>query len=192
MASVILSGDPVTGVTIMKMDEGMDSGPIVARQETSIGPQENAQDLTDRLFHMGASLLVEVLPGWAQGQIDARPQDESQATVTRRLSREDGEVDWGASAVRIARQVLAYQPWPGSFTYWQGKLLKIIEASSLQTAAMAPYPPGLVVPLPGGGLGIATGEGVLAVLRLQLEGRRAVPAHEFIQGYPGFLGAAVG
>ena len=95
MASAILSGDSVTGVTVMKINEVMDSGPIIASRETPIGPHENAEELTSRLFRMGALLLVEVLPKWAEGEERARPQDESQATFTRHLSREDGEIDWG-------------------------------------------------------------------------------------------------
>ena len=193
VASAILSGDSVTGATIMKIDEGMDAGPILARRETTIGPQEDAEELTMRLFQLGASLLVEVLPAWAQGQIQACPQDDSQATTTRRLSKEDGEIDWGLDAAHIARRVRAYHPWPGSFTRWGGKLLKVVEAAAVgppDTATSSP--PGQVVSLSDGGLGIATGEGVLAVRRLQMEGRRAVEAGEFLRGYPAFVGSALG
>ena len=192
VASAILNGDPVTGVTIIKLDEGMDTGPIIACQETPVGPQENAEDLTTRLFQMGASVLMEVLPQWMRGEIRERVQDETQATVTRRLSREDGEIDWGLGAVHIARQVLAYYPWPGSYTRWMGKLLKVIDASAIELEAATSHPPGVVVSLPDGGLGITTGEGILEVRRLQMEGRRGLGAREFAQGQRDFPGSTVG
>ena len=189
VASAVLNGDPVTGVTIMKIDEGTDSGPIIARQETAVGPREDAEELTKRLFQMGAGLLVEVLPAWGRGEIRAEPQDESQATTTRLLSREDGRIDWQVGAAHIARQVLAYAPWPGSFTYWGGKLLKVLEADAVDS----PCPlPGQVTSLPDGGLGIGAGEGVLVVHRLQLAGKRAMDAREFVQGHGGFVGSFLG
>ena len=192
VATAVLNGDSVTGVTIIRLDQGMDTGPIVAQRETTIRPDENASELTDRLFEMGASLLVEVLPEWEEGRIEVRPQDDSKATTTRLLTREDGEIDWGLGAVRIARQVLAYDPWPGSFTHWRGRLLKVIESSALEATSAAPSPPGLVLSLPKGGLGIATGEGVLEVRQLQLEGRKAVSASEFARGYPDLPGSRLG
>ena len=192
VAAAILGGDAATGVTLIRLDEGMDSGPIVARRETSIGPDENAEELTSRLFRLGADVLVEVLPDWAAGRVQAVPQDESLATTTRLLSREDGEIDWDLGADRIARQVRAYQPWPGAYTRWQGKLLKIIEASVSDAARTAPARPGEVVSLPAGGLGIVASEGVLEVRRIQMEGRRAVDASEFVRGYADFVGSVVG
>ena len=94
MATAILNGDAVTGVTIMELAEEMDSGPIVAQSETSIGPTETTEELTPRLFRMGAELLTEVLPSWARGEIVALPQDHSKVTFTTRLSKEDGDIDW--------------------------------------------------------------------------------------------------
>jgi methionyl-tRNA formyltransferase len=192
VAAAILSGDPSTGVTVIKLDEGMDSGPIVALRETEIGPEENAEGLTARLFRLGAEVLVEVMPDWAAGRLQATPQDESLATTTRLLSREDGEIDWELGADRIARQVRAYHPWPGGYTRWQGKLLKIIEASVSEAADTTPASPGQVVSLPSGGLGIAASEGVLEIRRIQMEGRRAADAREFVRGYPEFVDSMVG
>ena len=192
VASAILSGDSVTGVTVMKIEEEMDAGPILASREAAIGLEDNTEELTIRLFEMGGSLLVEVLPEWEQGRLEARPQDDAKATVTRRLSKEDGEIAWGLDAARIARQVRAYHPWPGSFTRWNDKLLKVVEASATEMQVEASPPPGTVVSLPDGGLGIATSEGLLAVQRLQLEGRQVVDAGEFVQGYPNFVGSTLG
>ena len=190
--AAILNGDPVTGATIIKLDERMDTGPIVAARETSIGPKENAAELTVRLFEIGASLLVDVLPGWASGDIHTRPQDESQATVTKRLSRENGEIDWSVDAEQISRQVRAYHPWPGSFTHWRDKLLKIIEASVPAAEEGPKATPGTVEQLPSGGLGIATGNGALEVRTLQLEGGRALSAKDFMQSHPDLVGASLG
>ena len=193
VASAILGGDDVTGVTIIQLDEGMDSGPIIARQETAIGPDETAEDLTARLFRIGAALLLEVLPGWELGEIQARPQDHSRTTVTGRLSKEDGEIDWDRSAVYIARQVRAFHPWPGTFTRWRGKTLKII-AAAVGTGSKPDLavPSGQVVSLPEGGVGVGTSDGILTVKKLQLEGRRAVEIRDFLQGYRDFVGSKVG
>ena len=191
VVAAILSGDAVTGVTIMQVDEEMDSGPILAQRETLVGPAESAGDLTARLFEMGSSLLVDVLPRWDRGEIQAQPQDQSQATVTGRLAKGEGEIDWSLPAADIARRVRAHNPWPGSYTYWRGRLFKVIEASAQQPAPGQPSSPGLVVSRPDG-IGVVTGEGVLALRRVQLEGRPAVSASDFVLGYPEFAGATLG
>jgi len=192
VAATILNGDEVTGVTIIKLDEGMDTGPIVACRCTPVMPEETAESLTQRLFDMGASLLLDVLPQWARGEIEARSQNESRASVTRTLSRNDGKIDWGSCATGIARQVRAYHPWPGSFTHWNGKLLKVSEAHAIVPDPVMSVFAGKVLALPDGGLGIGTGEGILAVTRLQLEGKRAVSGREFLRGYPSLIGAILG
>ena len=192
VATTILSGDHATGVTIIKLDVGMDTGPIAASRETLVGPCETTPELTARLFELGASLLIEVLPRWAQGRIEPRSQDDSLATLTRLLSKDDGRIDWALGAAQIERQVRAYQPWPGTYTRWEGKVLKLLEASVAESESAGRSPPGLVMPLPADGLGIATADGVLEVRRLQLEGRRALTAGEFVRGYADFLGSTVG
>lgn len=191
VAAAILADDAATGVTVIQLDEGMDSGPILAQYETPICAAETADTLTARLFEMGAALLADVLPKWRSGDIAPAPQDESGATITRLLSREDGAIDWHMTAAQIARQARAYHPWPGSFTHWRGRLLKVLKCSPLQSDADSP--PGRVIALPDGvGVGVATGEGVLALRRLQLEGRQAVGASEFVQGYGDFVGSTLG
>ena len=188
VVSSILNGDEETGVTIMKLDEGMDSGPVVAQERVSIGEEETGPELTRRLFDLGADLFVDTLPRWASGDIQATPQDESRATFTSLVKKENGEIDWTDDAERIARMVRAYEPWPGTFTHWDGKQLKILEATSMSGDA----PPGQVVGLDGGGIGIGTGDGQLAVNRLQIEGRRPSDAQDFVLGYPDFVGAELG
>ena len=192
VASAILSGERTTGVTIIQLDEGMDTGPILAQRETAIDDEETAGELTKRLFRVGADLVVDTLPRWERGDIQATPQDHSLATVTARLSKEDGRIDWGRSAAYIARQVRAYEPWPGSFTLWRGKRLKIIGALALEVAKRPGPSPGSVVSVPAGGAGIVTAEGVLALRTVQLEGRRALGVRDFVQGHGDFVGASVG
>ena len=192
VVSAILDGDPITGVTIMSVDEGMDSGPILAQREMPIESDATAEALTLRLFQKGARLLVELLPEWKRGQIKARPQDASKATFTKLLSREDGEIDWIRPAVWIARQVRAYHPWPGAYTYWRGRLLKIIEASAAESGDWTDATPGVVAHLLERGLAVTTGEGLLELRRVQLEGRRTVSAREFVSGYRGILGNKLG
>ena len=191
VAAAILSGDADTGVTVIRLDEGMDTGPIIAQRETAIGADEDGASLTARLFGMGAELMMDTLPEWAAGRIAAVPQDDTAATTTNLLKREDGEIDWSQDAARIARQVRAYQPWPGAFTRWRGKLLKVVEAAGAANDA-SDAPPGQVISLPDGGLGIATGRGALGVRRLQLEGSRASDAAEFLRGHADIVGAVLG
>lgn len=188
VVSAILNGDEATGVTIMKLDEGMDSGPIVAQREVAIGQDESAPGLTERLFDLGADLLVEILPNWASRQTVAQPQDEGQATITGLVKKEDGEIDWNGSAVHIDRMVRAYKPWPGTFTHWDGKLLKIIGGQATDGNAV----PGKVVLLDDGRLGIGTGDGVLEVVGLQIEGRKAMGVGEFLQGHRDIVGSEMG
>ena len=192
VASAILTGEADTGVTIIRLDEGMDSGPIIAQRETAIGADETAGDLTVRLFDMGAALLVESLSSWEKGDIQAIAQDHSQATVTFRLARKDGEMEWRRPAVELSRQVRAYHPWPGTFTRWRGRLLKIVEARGIEYDPPDTPTPGTVMALPDGRVGIGTGAGILEVARVQLEGRRAVTGREFVAGYRDFIGSIVG
>ena len=190
VASAILNGETVTGVTIMQMDEGMDTGPTLAARQAAISPRETAGELTARLFRIGAELLVETLSAWVGGEVTAKPQDESRAAVTKLLSRDDGRIDWTAGADRIALQVRAYTPWPGSFTDMNGKRLKVLEATAEQGRSAEPV--GDVMGMPAGRVGVASGSGVLVLHRLQLEGRRPVSAAEMVSGYPGFVGSRLG
>ena len=191
VAAAIVEGDEETGATVMRLDEGMDTGPIVAQRRTRIGREETGEALTARLFQMGADLLVDALPAWSKGEIEARPQDESLATVTRRLSREDGEIDWSMPAERTARQVRAYHPWPGAYTTWEGRSLKVIEAAAAEEDGGVGEA-GRVVSLGRGRMGVSTGEGVLELRQVQLEGRSAVDAAGFLAGHPGAVGSVLG
>lgn len=189
VSTAILNGDAETGVTLIQLDEGMDSGPIVAQLTTDIGPDEACDVLADRLFQMGSKLLVDIIPAWSRGEISPEPQDESKVTITSRLSREDGLIDWSGSAKSIARKIRAYHPWPGTHTTWQGKTVKIISGKSISSSF--PEPPGTVVSLDDG-TGVTTGDGLLVLDTLQMEGRRSTTASDFVQGYKDFVGSRLG
>ena len=192
VATAILKGDTVTGVTLMLLDEGMDTGPIIAQREFHLSGDETADELTATLFHRGTDLLLNTLAPWVAGQLTAVPQEDAKATVTRKLERNDGEASWALAAAVLERRRRAFTPWPGLFTRWQGKVLKLLDVVALPPeAAISIAEPGQVVPLgvPDVPAGVGTSTGVLGLKTLQLEGRRAVQAGEFLQGHPEFLGA---
>jgi methionyl-tRNA formyltransferase len=133
ISAAILAGDTETGICLMQMEIGLDTGPVIASSSTPIGPTDDTPTLTDRLARLGRDLLVETLPRWAAGQIAATPQDESLATYAPRISREDARLDWTLSATELDRRVRAYRGWPDAFTTWQGKQLKVLAARPLPT-----------------------------------------------------------
>ena len=191
VASAILHGDEFAGVSVMLLDKGMDTGPVLARAQISISPQDTTGSITEKLAGVGAQLLLEVLPRWVKGELTPQPQDEAQATYTKRFEKEDGEIDWTLPAVELGRRVRALNPWPGGYTRWQGKQLKIIEAVPLSDEGNVDI--GKVV-APGKGeaaFGVGTGAGVLGILQVQLAGKRAVTAAEFLRGQKDFAGAVL-
>jgi len=191
--SAILGGDSETGVTIMLMDAGMDTGPIISQIIVGTEPQDTAGSLTTRLAQAGVRLLGEVLPLWFERSLKPQPQDVSKATYTSPIAKEDGIINWQTSAEEISRRVRAFHPWPGCNTWWQGKLLKILEAVALHKAGN--LVPGKVIALASGQpavVGVETGDGVLGLLRVQLEGKRALTAAEFLLGQRTFVGSTLG
>ncbi len=188
VAAAILAGDEFTGVSIMLMDRGLDTGPILARAQISISAQDTTGSLTAKLSLIAAQLLLEVLPCWSRGELTPQPQNETEATYSGAISKGEGEIDWHLPAVDIWRRVRAFHPWPGCYTRWRGRQLKIIE----------------VVPLPGertfnvgqvvatesseAAFGVHTGDGTLGVCQVQLEGKRAMSAAEFLRGQRQFIG----
>lgn len=188
--AAILNGDAVAGVTVMLMDAGLDTGPVLAQREEPIRDEDTARTLTERLFLLGATLMVETLERWARGDISLVPQDPAQATTTRLLTKEDGWLDFANSAERLWRAVRAYDPWPGTFTRWKGRVLKVLTARPWPEDTL--HPPGTVVALPPGApapAGVQCGQGILALLRLHLEGKRPVGCSEFLAGYRDFIGS---
>ena len=194
VTEAILAGESKVGVTVMLLDEGMDTGPILAQKETGVFPEETTVQLTQRLFALGADLLTEVLPAWEAGEIKPVPQNEDEASVTRLHNRKDGELDWSLPAEYLARLLRALHPWPGCFTYWEGRLLKVIRGRAVEKEPVGAIEGQVVAPGKAGGYtaGVATGKGVLVLDEVQLEGRRPQPTGEFLKGQPHFPGAVLG
>ena len=188
--AAILAGDEETGVTIMLLDEGMDTGPILAQASLPIRPEDTTGSLTERLATLGADLLIATLPHWLAGEIQPRPQDHSQATMCRPLRKEEGRLDWSRPAIELERRVRAYNPWPGAYTTWRGQRLKVLRAASLMDWH-GPQPPGQVIALPEG-TAVATGKGALLLLEVQLAGRRAMVIADFLRGRKEFVGSRLG
>lgn len=184
----ILAGDRQTGVTLMLMAVKMDAGPIVGREVTDVGLDETAGELLGRLARVSAGLLWRELPRWLEGRIVPAPQDEAGATYTTRIHKSDGWVEWHLPAELLARRVRAYNPWPTAFTTWRGKQLRLLRAAG----ALGGAPPGRVLSLDGPSLMIGTGEGLLRVSTLQIEGGRPLPADAFVRGHHDVLGATLG
>jgi methionyl-tRNA formyltransferase len=187
IAGALLAGEEETGVTIMLMDEGMDTGPILSQMRVEIGPEDTAGSLSGTLSRLGAGLLLDTLPRWLAGEIEARPQDDDQASYTRLLAKEEGLIDWTLPALDIWRQVRAFDPWPGAHTFWRGQLFKIVAARPLPEWA-GKGSPGQVLRLPGG-VAVATGHGALVLRQVQLAGKRLMSIDDFVRGQPSFVGS---
>lgn len=191
IANALLEGDDVTGVAIMLVQPRVDSGPMLSSRSLRIGPQDTAGSLTGELALMGAGLLMETLTPWLDGRVQPRPQDEALATYSRLISKGDAEIDWRLPALQIWRQVRAYHPWPGAGTLWRGKRLKVLKSEPIPEGTEAR--PGEVVQWKNRNGGVApavgTGEGLLGLCRVQLEGRRETDAGSFALGRRDFVGA---
>jgi methionyl-tRNA formyltransferase len=188
VAAAILAGDDFTGVSIQLVRLKVDTGPVLAAAPIPVSERDNTGTLTEKLGIVGAHLLQESLTGWLRGTIKPRQQDESQATYFGQVKKEDGEIDWRLPAVDIWRRVRAYYPWPGGYTCWRGRQLKINEAYYL--TGSSGQETGRVIALPEeDGLGIATGDGVLVVKNLQYAGKKAMSAADFLRGQRDFIGA---
>jgi methionyl-tRNA formyltransferase len=166
----------------MFMAEGMDTGDLLQQKEVAIRPDETAGTLHERLAKEGAELLVETLRALKRTTLQARPQDESMATYAPLLSKEDGRVDWHQEAQRICCRIRGLDPWPGGFTQWEGKRLKLFGCRVLPYSSQAR--PGTVIAVGDNGVQVATGEGVILVSTLQLEGRRPLSVRDFVRGHP--------
>ncbi len=191
VAAAILAGSEFTGVSIMLMEKGLDTGPVLARAQIPISARDTTGSLTAKLSRIAAQLLVEVLPRWVKGELTPQPQDEAEASYSGEFSKKDGEIDWQLPAVELWRQVRAFQPWPGCYTRWQGRQLKIIEAVPLPGERTPEAGQIVALDKRGAEFGVGTGEGVLGVLGVQPEGKRAMSAAEFLRGQRQFIGAVL-
>lgn len=197
IAESILQGDSETGVTIMLLDAGIDTGPTLLSRAIPLAADETTKSLTPKLAELGAQALLEALPQWIAGTISPQPQDELRASHTRMLRKEDGHLNWDKPAAVLARQIRAYTPWPGGYTHWGNKLLKILEAQPLEGEVDTLEQPmqqvghGLVTTREEAGhevMAIVTGAGFLLVKQVQLEGKKAMSAEEFLRGNKHIIG----
>ncbi|HWM89725.1 MAG TPA: methionyl-tRNA formyltransferase [Thermoanaerobaculia bacterium] len=179
--AALAAGDARTGVTIMLMEEGLDTGPMLLREETEIGPGETAGELSRRLAEMGGHLMVRTLEGLERGDLSAQPQDPAVATYAPRLTRESGRVDWTRTSGEISNRLRAYTPWPGLTAELRGEPVKLARVEVLQEPGGAA--PGTFLGLSGVMLAVACGGGtVLGIAELQRPGRKPLRASDFANG----------
>ncbi len=174
----LLDGDPVSGVTIMRMDRGIDTGPVLSQQPLDVRPNDTAESLSERLAQVGARLLLETLPGYLEGEIVPQPQGEEGATYAKMLSKEDGRLDFALPAEALARQVRAFNPWPGTFTTWQDNIFKIHRAHAVSDDGASPGKAKVIDGKPA----IGTSLGWLALDEVQPAGKKAMPGEVFLRG----------
>lgn len=189
----IVDGESETGVTIMKMDAGLDTGDVLSEARTPITGEDTAQTLHDRLALLGAELLVKTVPGYLDGSLRPVSQPETGVTYARKITKQDGKIDWSRSADEIDRQIRGFTPWPGGFTYFpdadRRKLLKIWRARPLDAGTASA---GEVLRAQGDELIVACGSGALSIREVQKEGARRMAVREFLQAGPLAAGARLG
>lgn len=190
--NAILAGDQESGVTLMQMEEGLDTGPVVARRAVPLSAAETTETLLDRLSLVGSELLLETLPRYVARTIEAAPQDESQATLCQIIERADGQVFWNEEAEAIERKARAFTPWPGVFCFFSQdgarKRLKLLTVSCQRVQPENPHRLGEVFEL-GEKVGVQCGSGVLFLEQVQPEGKTPMEIREFVRGYPAFVGS---
>lgn len=185
----VLNGDIETGVTIMLMDEKMDHGKIISNIKCKISKRINHRELSKELAEIGAKLLVEIIPRWIKKEIKAIPQDETKATYTKIIKKENGKINWKKTAEEIERQIRAFDPWPGTFTFFDGKKLKILKAEiSEQIQNGLVGEPGKTFLASDNKIAVQTGKEYLIIEELQLEGKKSMTSDEFLRGRTDFLG----
>ncbi len=210
--AAILAGDTETGVTIMKLDEGMDTGPTLAMERTPIAPDDTTGTLLKKLADVGARLLIPILERYIQhqfspatrslpsreahgakwdGEVWPTPQDDARATICPMIAKDDGKIDWSQPAAQIERMVRAYTPWPRAFTHWNGKRL-LIHRAHVRTREDTPAVPTGQVMQDADGVAVGAGEGLLVLDEIQLEGGNVLPASAFVRGRRGFVGSTLG
>ena len=177
----IKNGADITGVTVFVLDEKMDEGPILSQEQVSIQPGENAQELEERLAHIGADLLVDTIRKIRE--LNPESQDHSLATYAPLIKKEDGRIDWNQSAAEIDRHVRAFWPWPSTFSFLEMKRIKILKGSVLPDESYPGQKPGRIVAVQTAGIDVCCGDGLIyRIERLQPENKPAMPAHAFSAG----------
>jgi methionyl-tRNA formyltransferase len=192
IVGALLAGDSETGVTIMRLDAGMDTGDMLTTRAIPILPHYTTGTLTPVLAQVGAELLAETLPLWVAGQITPQPQDPSLATATRLIKKEDGTINWNEPARLIERKICAYDPWPGTYTYWKGEMLKVLGGMAVQFEGEPTQAVPGMVERHGDTIAITTGDGSLVLQQVQLAGKKPMDIRMFVNGYKEFVGSVLG
>ena len=185
VVATLLAGDTWAGTSVMLMEAGLDTGPVLARASVLIREEDTTGLLSGKLSRISSSLLLDVIPRWVRGQIEPQAQNEALATCFKTIQKEAGQIDWNLPATVIFRQIRAFQPWPGAYTSYRGKTLKITAGHVLDQVSV--QPPGTVIAQPGS-FAVVTGKGTLGITRVQLEGKQEMPSTEFLRGQPGMVG----
>jgi len=190
----LLNGEKETGVTVILMDEKIDTGDILSHKPTEIGKDENAAELSKKLAKVASELLLETLPRWVERKITPQKQDDSKATLCQLIEKADGKIVWSDDAESIYNRYRAFTPWPGIFTFWEkGDSLKRLKLNKIGLMKINPeikHHAGEVFQL-GEKIGVQAGTGVIILDEIQLEGKSSVSIDEFVNGYPDFLGSAL-
>ena len=186
----ILAGDAETGICIMQMEAGLDTGPVLARAECDIRPEDTAQELHDRLAELGAQTLLTCLPNIIEIQQHAQAQDDSLTNYAAKLKKQEAEINWQQSAAQINRQINAFNPWPVAQTLWQDKVFRIWNAVALNETSDAK--PGEIVAIDRKGIDISTGDGLLRLQYIQVPGKRAMAVADFLNANTPSLGEYLG
>jgi methionyl-tRNA formyltransferase len=180
----IVEGEPETGVSLMRMDAGLDTGPVIAEARTPIRDEDDAQTLHDRLAGLGADLLLQTIPDYIAGRIQPVDQPAAGSTYARKITKEDGRIDWSRPARAIFNQIRGFNPWPGAFTHLsmggRSRLLKVWRGQVEETASSQP---GEIMAAGGEDLVVACGSGALRILELQPEGSRRMSTRDFLSGH---------
>jgi methionyl-tRNA formyltransferase len=187
--AAIRAGDAESGITIMAMDAGLDTGPMLSQRALPIATDETGQSLHDKLAVLGGELLLDTLPGYLAGRIQPEPQsdDDTLITYAGQIKKDEGIINWTQDAAAIDRLVRAFTPWPGTSTTWEGTRLKIIAGSAASGSATA----GQVV-AHGSGFAVGTGSGLYIPITVQLAGKKAISAADFLRGHDAIIGATLG
>ena len=188
--NALLCGEKETGVTIMLMDQGVDTGDILAQEKVTIEQDDTTETLMEKLSIIGANLLLKTIPLWVERKIEAKSQDHSQATLCQLIEREDGKIYWADNAENIYNKYRALTPWPGIYTYWKNNSeivrLKLISIGLQKTNPLEKHQTGEVFEL-GSDIGVQTDDGIIILKEIQKEGKKTIAAKEFTNGYPNFI-----
>ena len=176
--AALLNGEKESGVTIMKVSPELDAGDIISQERVKVEEEDTAKSLHDKLAQLGGELLVKTIPLYVEGKLKPIPQENSKATYCRQIKKEDARIKWEEPAEKIFNAVRAFNPWPGAFTFFKGKRIKVLKVKKAEGEGE----PGEVISTKGG-LKVATGEGALLVETLKPEGRKEMSGEEFVRGY---------